>query len=85
MLRLLIEMLVNMDIKTHQPLYLKSVEFIACELYLNKVDLKMNSVHWIFSLFYSHSRKSMRGAIITTRMYFQLMPTFNKVPSANKA
>lgn len=45
----------------------------------------MNSVLWVFSLFYSHSRKSVRGAIITTRMYFQLIPTFNKVPSANKA
>lgn len=86
MLCILIEMLVTWTfVRTHQPVYLKSVEFIACELYLNQVDLKMNFAPWGFSLFRYHSRLPMSGAIITTRMYFQLMPTFNKVPSANKA
>lgn len=42
-LHILTEMLVTGTFgKTLQPVYLKSVEFIACELYLNKVDLKMN-------------------------------------------
>lgn len=74
-----------MFVNTHQLVHLKSVEFIASEFYLNKVGLKINSAHWDCSLFHHHSRLSMSGAIITTTVYFQLMPAFNKVPSANKA
>lgn len=88
MLCMLIGVLVTMTrtfVKTHQSVHLKSVELIARKLYLNKVDFKINSAHWGFSLFHYHSRLPMSGAIITTILYFQLMPTFNKVPSASKA